>query len=103
MATIVREQERQAGWLGGITRYQWLVLFVAWLGWSLDATDFNLYSLVLRPAITDLLGGQASAAELGQVGGIVSTVGLLGWAIGGFLFGVLGGQKRRGGKAHNKI
>lgn len=89
MATIVREQGRQAGWLGGITRYQWLVLFVAWLGWSLDATDFNLYSLVLRPAITELLGGQASAAELGQVGGIVSTVGLLGWALGGFLFGML--------------
>jgi MFS family permease len=88
MATIVRERE-QAGWLSGITRYQWLVLFVAWLGWSLDATDFNLYGLVLRPAVTELLGGQASAAQLGQVGGIISTVGLLGWAIGGFLFGML--------------
>jgi MFS family permease len=89
MATIVREQERQAGWLGGISRYQWLVLFVAWLGWSLDATDFNLYSLVLRPAVTELLGGQADPATLGLVGGSISTVGLLGWAFGGFLFGML--------------
>src|SRR5919199_2942754 len=96
MATIIREQERQAGWLGGITRYQWLVLFVAWLGWSLDATDFNLYSLVLRPAITELLGGQASAEQLGQVGGIVSTVGLLGWTFGGFLFGPLARNIRPG-------
>ena len=46
--------ERRVGWLAEITRYQWLVLFVAWAGWALDAMDFNLYSLVLRPAVTEL-------------------------------------------------
>ena len=34
--------------LRDITGYQWLVLFVAWAGWSLDITDFTLYGLVLR-------------------------------------------------------
>jgi len=28
-----------------------------WAGWSLDATDFGLFSLVLSPALTELLGG----------------------------------------------
>ena len=79
----------QLGFVRGFTRYQWLVFFVVWAGWSLDATDFGLFSLVLRPALTELLGGQPTIAEIGRVGGLLSTVGLLGWALGGFLFGII--------------
>ena len=77
------------GFVRDITRYQWLIFFVAWAGWSLDATDFGLFSLVLRPALTELLGGQPTIADVGRVGGILSTVGLLGWSLGGFLFGII--------------
>ncbi|HTC07201.1 MAG TPA: MFS transporter [Acetobacteraceae bacterium] len=77
-------------WVRDITRYQWMVFLVAWLGWSLDNTDFNLFALVLRPALTELLGGNPPIAEIGRVGGILSMVGLLGWALGGFCFGVVG-------------
>src|SRR5258707_10607132 len=77
------------GFIRSITRYQWLVFFVAWAGWSLDAADFGLFSLVLRPALTELLGGNPSIADIGRVGGILSTVGLLGWSIGGFSFGIV--------------
>src|SRR5204862_6976515 len=79
----------QPGWVRGITRYQWLVFFVVWAGWSLDAADFGLYSLVLAPALRALLGGSPSPADIGRVGGIISTVGLLGWAVGGFTFGII--------------
>src|SRR5262249_18438636 len=79
----------QLGFVRGFTRYQWLVFFVVWAGWSLDATDFGLFSLVLRPALTELLGGNPSIADIGRVGGILSTVGLLGWSIGGFTFGIV--------------
>jgi len=79
----------QLGFVRGFTRYQWLVFFVVWAGWSLDATDFGLFSLVLRPALIELLGGQPTIAEIGRVGGLLSTVGLLGWAFGGFLFGIV--------------
>jgi MFS family permease len=79
---------RQKG-LADFSRYQWTVFLVVWLGWALDATDFNLFSIVLRPALTELLGGQPSIAEIGKVGGYLSMVGLLGWALGGFLFGVI--------------
>jgi MFS family permease len=79
----------QHGWIRGITRYQWLVFFVVWAGWSLDAADFGLYSLVLAPALRELLGGSPSPADIGRVGGIISTVGLLGWAFGGFTFGII--------------
>src|SRR5258708_4018353 len=80
------------GWLGEFSRYQWSVFLIAWIGWALDATDFGLFSIVLRPALTELLGGQPTVAQLGKVGGYLSMVGLLGWAFGGFIFGLIAGQ-----------
>ena len=77
------------GWVREITPYQWQVFLVAWLGWSLDSTDFGLFSLVLRPALTELLGGAPSVTDIGRVGGYLSMAGLLGWAFGGFFFGIL--------------
>ena len=79
---------RRIGGLGAISRYQWLVFLVVWLGWTLDAADFGLYSLVLRPALTELLGGNPPLAEIGSYGGLLSMMGLLGWAFGGFIFGI---------------
>src|SRR5690242_754371 len=69
------------GWVREITRYQWMVFLIAWLGWSLDVTDFNLFALVLRPALTELLGNPP-LSEIGRVGGLLSMAGLLGWALG---------------------
>src|SRR5437868_2146052 len=80
---------RQSVRLRDITGYQWLVLFIAWAGWSLDITDFTLYGLVLRQSLTELLGGNPTLAQIGSVGGLVTTVGLLGWAVGGFVFGII--------------
>jgi MFS family permease len=79
---------RPAG-LAGLTRYQWRIFLVTWLGWALDSADFGLFAIVLRPAVTELLGGAPSAAELGRVGGYLAMVGLLGWAIGGMVFGMV--------------
>jgi len=79
-----------------VTRYQWLVFLVVWLGWTLDAADFGLFSLVLRPALTELLGFPATGAldpgqlaQIGKLGGLLAMTGLLGWAFGGFLFGII--------------
>jgi MFS family permease len=76
------------GGLSAISRYQWLVFLVVWLGWTLDAADFGLYSLVLRPALTELLGGNPPMSLIGTYGGLLSMTGLLGWAFGGFIFGI---------------
>ena len=69
-------------WVRDITGYQWLVLFIAWAGWSLDITDFTLYTFVLRSAVTELLGGSATMAQIGSIGGWLTTIGLLGWMFG---------------------
>src|SRR5436189_3217206 len=80
---------RQGTGVRGITSYQWLVLFIAWAGWSLDITDFTLYGLVLRQSLTELLGSTTPLPEVLKVGGIITTIGLLGWAVGGFFFGIV--------------
>jgi MFS family permease len=77
------------GGLRSVSRYQWFVFLVVWLGWTLDSADFGLYSLVLRPALTELLGGNPPLSQIGTYGGILSMTGLLGWAFGGFLFGII--------------
>lgn len=80
-------------WRDGVTRYQWLVLFVAWLGWVFDAMDATIYALVLHPALHELLhlpGGAAPTSDvIGWYGGIIFSIFLIGWAVGGILFGVL--------------
>ena len=55
-------------WRQGVTRYQWLVLFIAWLGWVFDAMDATIYAIVLHPALHDLLqtpGGTVSSEQVG--------------------------------------
>jgi MFS family permease len=81
-------------WRDGVTRYQWLVLFVAWLGWVFDAMDATIYAIVLHPALEELLGlmhrGAAGNQEMiGWYGGIIFSIFLVGWAIGGIAFGMV--------------
>jgi MFS family permease len=90
MSTSTDTTRGSLSWVKDITRYQWMVFLVAWLGWALDSTDFGLFNIVLRPAVTELLGGSATIAQIGQTGGWLSMVGLMGWALGGFFFGVIG-------------
>lgn len=78
-------------WFHGVSSYQWLVLFVAWLGWVFDAMDATIYAVVLHPALHELLhtsGGPAAAERIGWYGGIIFSIFLIGWAIGGIAFGI---------------
>ncbi|MBX3121609.1 MAG: MFS transporter [Nitrospira sp.] len=80
-------------WMHGVTTYQWLVLFVAWLGWVFDAMDATIYAIVLHPALHELLqagatGGEVTSEQIGWYGGIVFSVFLIGWALGGIGFGM---------------
>ena len=79
-------------WRSGVSPYQWLVLFVAWLGWVFDAMDATIYAIVLHPALHDLLrsgSGPPPTDQIGWYGGIIFSIFLVGWAIGGITFGIL--------------
>lgn len=78
-------------WAWGMTRYQWLVLFAAWLGWGFDVFDALLFNFVSSQCIPDLLHLQHGTPEAEQATtwwtGVLSSLLLIGWAIGGILFG----------------
>jgi MFS family permease len=71
-----------------LSGYQWLVLFVAWLGWVFDSMDATIYALVLAPALRELLGSRGSPENIGWYGGLIFAVFVVGWALGGITFGI---------------
>lgn len=77
----------------GLTRYQWLVLFAAWLGWGFDVFDGLLFNYVAPICVPNLLGlDPADPATKPQTlfyTAVLTSLLLLGWAIGGILFGRL--------------
>jgi MFS family permease len=76
-------------WWRDITSYQWTVLLMTWLGFMFDLMDSTLYTLVMGPALRELLGAEASVQNIGWYGGIIFSVFLIGWALGGIVFGIL--------------
>jgi MFS family permease len=81
-------------WYTGLTSYQWFVFAVASLGWLFDTMDQQLFNLARISAVRSLLGVQAGdASSAGTVdwhGSVATTIFMIGWALGGFFFGVLG-------------
>lgn len=76
----------------GFTRYQWLVIAAAWLGWGFDVFDALLFNFVAPnciPALLDLVPGstEARSATLYWTG-VITSILLVGWACGGVLFGL---------------
>ncbi len=82
-------------WYHGLTGYHWLVLVVASLGWLFDTMDQWLYVLARQPAMTDLLGPTATPQDVAYYSGIVQAIFIIGWATGGFLFGIIGDRLGR--------
>jgi len=76
-----------------LSRRQWLVLVAAWLGWGFDVFDALLFSYVAPNCVPTLLGltigsPEAKTATLYWTG-LLSSLLLVGWAVGGVLFGVV--------------
>jgi MFS family permease len=75
----------------GMSRYQWTVLFAAWLGWGFDVFDGLLFNYVAPnciPALMHLPVGSPEARSATLLWtGILTSLLLLGWAAGGVLFG----------------
>lgn len=88
-------------WYQGLDRYCWVVLVIAALGWLFDTMDQNIWNLVRAPSLTDLLksqfAGDALNSAVKEKGGIITAVFLIGWSVGGFIFGILGDRIGRTG------
>lgn len=74
-----------------LTSYQRYVVFCAWVGIGFDLMDSVLFNFVAPIAIPDLLGlapsAPAARAATAFHSGVLTSVMLLGWALGGIAFG----------------
>lgn len=86
--------DNKGHWLAGIGRYHWMVFLGCWLGGIFDGMDSTLMSVAGPRAIADLIG-TSDALAVGAVNSSVSALFLLGWTLGGVLFGVVGDKLGR--------
>ena len=77
-------------WYRQLTAYHWFVFLVASAAWFFDCLDQRLFSLARIPAVTALSDPATSASEIQNLGKIVTATFLVGWGIGGLIFGALG-------------
>lgn len=84
-------EERQR-WTHELTGYHWFVFLVASAAWFFDCLDQRLFSLARPDALAELMvkGGDAQS-----VGKIVTALFLIGWGVGGLVFGPLGDRYGR--------
>ena len=84
-----------APWWRQLTGYHWFVFAVASAAWFFDCLDQRLFSLARIPALASLMHLPASHAEVQAFGKVVTAWFLIGWGIGGMIFGSLGDKYGR--------
>src|SRR5580704_10991254 len=67
-----------------LNRNQLRSFWAAWAGWTMDGMDSFIYSLVLVPALRDLLpksGIAPTTANVGYYGGLLFALFMIGWGV----------------------
>lgn len=76
-------------WYQGISRYQWLVLTIASLGWIFDVFEGQIFVASMRESMPDLLGVGSDDPLARRWNDWAFGSFLLGGALGGVFFGVV--------------
>jgi MFS family permease len=77
-------------WWRQLTGYHWFVFVVASLAWLFDCLDQRLFSLARIPALAALKPENTTPDDVQAFGKVVTAFFLIGWGIGGMIFGALG-------------
>lgn len=90
LRSSLTSQPPTAARLADLTPQQWKAGLAAWLGWLFDGLDMHLYTLIATPFVALLLQVDAADSSVGYYSFWIQAAFLLGWALGGGLFGRLG-------------
>jgi predicted MFS family arabinose efflux permease len=67
---------------------RWAILAIAWFGWVFDIADTAIFNFAKVPMLTEMLGPAGYAKDGPRIESQIQAVFLLGWAIGGLVFGI---------------
>lgn len=88
-ASLPRDaDDRNGRWYDGVTRYQWLVLLIASLGWIFDVFEGQIFVASMAEAMPSLTGATDPGA-IAWYNNVALAAFSLGGAIGGVAFGML--------------
>lgn len=62
---------------------------MAWLGWVFDIADSAIFALAKIPMLTEILGKDEYARIGKDIEANIQTLFLIGWSVGGLIFGIL--------------
>ncbi|MEE2675604.1 MAG: MFS transporter [Planctomycetota bacterium] len=82
------ETDENVKWYKGITRYQWVVLVIASLGWIFDVFEGQIFVASMNEAMPSLVA-QEELANIPTYNNVALAAFLLGGAVGGIFFGML--------------
>ncbi len=77
-------------WYQGVTAYQWWVYAVGAMAWLFDCMDTRLFTMVRSPALAQLLNRPENDPVVVNYGMYATAATMVGWAVGGLFFGVVG-------------
>ncbi len=95
MSTASVPVDPNAPWYKQLNSYHWFVLLVASAAWFFDCLDQRLFSLARVPALVELMKLPPSSPDLQAFGKVVTACFLVGWGVGGMIFGALGDKYGR--------
>ena len=79
----------EKAWYAEISRYQWLVLIIASLGWVFDVFEGQVFVASMQEAMPSLLPTDTDQGTISFYNNIALASFLAGGALGGVLFGVV--------------
>ena len=79
-----------------LTKHQRFVLIIAWLGWVFDVMEASFFGLTKQAMMKEMLG-EAQYKLVGTMWeGKIHSGMILGWALGGLVFGIIADRWGRG-------
>ncbi len=81
--------------LRDLSPQQWKCGIAAWLGWLFDGLDSSLYIMVALPFVASLLNSTVKNPAVSRTASYIQAAFLIGWALGGAIFGRIGDRYGR--------
>lgn len=85
----MQDELKEDKWYHGISRYQWLVLIIASLGWIFDVFEGQIFVASMNEAMPSLVPKGTLPGDIKNYNNITFGAFLIGGALGGIVFGAI--------------